>query len=251
MPEITRRRKARDLRSRVGISTQIYLVNLLSLPASARINALLRGCRRAVRGFIMAALAQIMAVLRRPSPAHLESLSGGEPAELVRLSLCELSPLQSIISMLQVFLRPSAPQVPLCTLRRPTWSPYLAESRQNWSVSLSASSHRCSLLFQCCRCFCGPALRKSRSAPFAGPPGVLIWRRAGRTGPSLSLCELSPLQSIISMLQVFLRPSAPQVPLCTAGGSLASASARISVAVSVGEPRFLPKSDLVSRRGLV
>ena len=99
----------------------------------------------------MAALAQIIAVLSRPSPANLETSSGGEPAELVRLSLC----------------------------------------------------------------------------------------------------VLSLLQSIISMLQVFLRPSAPQVPLCTAGGSLASASARISVAVSVGEPRFLPKSELVSRQGLV
>ena len=150
MSETTRRRKARDL-SYCTFHTVISGESAFLLPASARMNALLRGCRRAVRGFIMAALAQIMAVLRRPSPAHLETSSGGEPAELVRLSLC----------------------------------------------------------------------------------------------------ELSLMQSIISMLQVFLRPSAPQVPLCTAGGSLASASARISIAVSVGEPRFLPKFELVSRQGLV
>ena len=88
-------------------------------------DALLRGCRRAVRGFIMAVLAQIMAVLRRPSLAqlHLETSRGGEPAKLVRLSLYELS--------LQVI-------------------------------------HRCSPLFQYCRCFFGPALRKSRSAQLEG-----------------------------------------------------------------------------------
>ena len=39
----------------------------------------------------MAALAQLMAVLSRPSPAHLETSSGGEPAELVRLSLRALT----------------------------------------------------------------------------------------------------------------------------------------------------------------
>ena len=50
-------------------------------------------------------LAQTMAVLRRPSPAelHLETTSGGEPAELVRLSLSASSDCRLFIAAVYYF----------------------------------------------------------------------------------------------------------------------------------------------------